>query len=282
MAEPSATWVLRRPAPALAHVVERYIGYRAVGFAPGVHRGLPSRHQTFIVSIGPAIDVVAQTDPRQTPGRYRAVLSGLQATPALIRHDGNQEGVAIELSPPGCRALFGLPSAALWNTTLELADLAGPVGVELWERLQGDASWDARFAVVDEVLTRLVADDDPVEPALRRCWSLVTASAGTVPVADIARTVGWSRQHLARRFAGEYGLGPKLAARVVRFERARRLLEAAVPHGSIAEIAAICGYYDQAHLHRDVLALAGCSPGRLLAGEDLPSFQDDEAARTAA
>ena len=282
MAEPSAAWVIRRPAPALAHVVARYIGYRAVGFAPGVHRGLPSRHQTFIVGIGPAIDVVAQSDPRQTPGRYRAVLSGLQATPALIRHDGNQEGIAIELSPPGCRALFGVPSAALWNTTLELADLAGPAGVELWERLQGDAPWERRFAIVDEVLLRLLQGDDPVEPALRRCWGLVTASAGMLPVADLARTVGWSRQHLARRFAGEYGLTPKLAARVVRFERARRLLEAAEPHRSIAEIAATCGYYDQAHLHRDVTALAGCPPGQLQAGEDLPSFQDDEAVQPAA
>src|SRR6187397_306731 len=114
MAEPLAAWVVRRPAPALAQVVERYIGYRAVGFPPGIHRGLPSRHQTFIVSIGPAIDVVAQTDRRQTP--------------ALIRHDGNQEGVAVELTPPGCRALFGLPAAALWDTTLELADIAGPAG----------------------------------------------------------------------------------------------------------------------------------------------------------
>jgi len=282
MAEPAAAWVVRRPAPALAHVVERYIGYRAVGFAPGIHRGLPSRHQTFIVSIGPAIDVVAHTDPRQAPGSYRAVLSGLQATPALIAHDGNQEGVAIELTPPGCRALFGLPSAALFDTTLELADLTGPAGVELWERLQGDAPWERRFAIVDDVLTRLVADDDPVEPALRRTWSLLTGSAGSLAVTDLARTIGWSRQHLARRFAGEYGLTPKVAARVVRFERARRLLEMPTPRRSIAEVAAACGYYDQAHLNRDVAALAGCSPGQLVAGDDLPSFQDDEAADAAA
>jgi AraC-like DNA-binding protein len=282
MAEPSAAWILRRPAPALAHVVERYIGYRAVGFPPGIHRGLPSRHQTFIVSIGPAIDVVAQTDPRQAPGRYRAVLSGLQASPALIAHDGNQEGVAIELTPPGCRALFGLPAAALWDTTLELADLAGSAGVELWERLQGDAPWERRFAIVDEVLTRLSADEDPVEPALRRTWGLITASAGALPVEDLARTVGWSRQHLARRFAGEYGLTPKLAARVVRFERARRLLDAPGPARSIAEVAATCGFYDQAHLNRDFVLLAGCSPGRYLASGDLPSVQDDEATAPAA
>lgn len=282
MREPTAAWVVRRPAPALAHVVERYIGYRATGFPPGVHRGLPSRHQTFIVSIGPAIDVIAHTDPRQAPGRYRAVLSGLQATPALIAHDGNQEGVAIELAPPGCRALLGLPSAALWDTTLELADLTGSAGDELWERLQGNAPWERRFAIVDEVLTRLLADDDPVEPALRRTWGLITAAAGTVPVAEVARTVGWSRQHLARRFAAEYGLTPKLAARVVRFERARRLLEAPGSPRSIAEVAATCGFYDQAHLNRDFAVLAGCSPGRFVASGDLPSFQDEELAAPAA
>lgn len=285
MAEPTAAWLTCRPAPALAHVVGRYIGYRAVGFPPGIHRGLPSRHQTFIVSIGAAIDVAAQTDPRQAPGRYRAVLSGLQATPALIRHDGNQEGIAVELTPPGCRALFGLPAAALWDTTLELADLAGPAGDELWERLQAGAPWADRFAILDEVLLRLLRADDPVEPALRRSWSLVAAADGTLPVAELARTIGWSRQHLARRFAAEYGLTPKLAARIVRFERARRLLEATPPPGlaspTIAEVAAACGYYDQAHLHRDVTAFAGCSPHALRLG-DLPSFQDDDAARPAA
>ncbi len=202
------------------------------------------------------------------------MLAGLQASHALIAHDGNQEGVSIELTPAGCRALFGLPAAELWNTTLELADVAGPVGTELWERLQGTTTWDERFAVVDAVLCRVLRDD-PLEPALRRAWQLVACTGGTVRVGDVARTIGWTRQHLARRFAAEYGLTPKLAARVARFDRARRMMAATPPHVSIAQVAAVCGYYDQAHLTRDFAALAGCSPGRLADG-DLPSFQDAE------
>lgn len=62
---------------------------------------------TLIVSIGAEIDVVAQTDPDQAPSRYRCVLGGLQASPALVAHDGNQEGVAVELTRVGCRALLG-------------------------------------------------------------------------------------------------------------------------------------------------------------------------------
>ena len=241
-----------------------------------MHRGLPSRHLTFIVSIGPEIDVIAQADPGQAPARYRAVLAGLQASHALIAYNGHQEGVAIELTPVGCRALFGLPAAALWNTSLELADVAGPTGVELWERLQEAATWNERFRVVDAALCRLLRDD-PLEPALRRAWQLVAGSGGAVPVGEIARTIGWTRQHFARRFATEFGLTPKLAARVARFERARRLLSSTPRHVSIAQVAGVCGYYDQAHLTRDFVALAGCSPGRLAHG-DLPSFQDPDGA----
>lgn len=271
MAEPQSEWLTRRPAPALAPFLDRYVGYRLEGFAPGLHRGLPSRHLTFIVSIGPPIDVVAQTDPAQAPSRYRSVISGLQAAPALIAHDGSSEGVALELTPIGCRALFGMPGSELWNTSLELDDLAGPVGAELWERLQLAPTWADRFAACDHVLDRLLTGDS-VEPALARSWQLLAASAGTRPVSEIAATIGWTRQHFARRFAGEFGLSPKLAARVVRFDRARRVLQ--VPFLSIAQVALACGYYDQAHLTRDFTELAGVPPARLLA-DDLPSVQDD-------
>jgi AraC-like DNA-binding protein len=274
MAEPQSEWLTRRPAPALAPFVDRYVGYRLEGFPPGLHRGLPSRHLTFIASIGPPIDVVAQTDPAQAPGRYRAVISGLQASPALIAHEGAQEGVALELAPIGSRALFGMPARELWNTSLELEDLSGPVADELWERLQLAPTWPERFAACDDVLGRLLTGDS-VEPALARSWQLLAASAGTRPVSEIAGRIGWTRQHFARRFAGEFGLSPKLAARVVRFDKARRLLRA--PFLSIAQVAHACGYYDQAHLTRDFTELAGVPPGRLLA-DDLPSVQDDDGA----
>jgi AraC-like DNA-binding protein len=275
-------WLTRQPAPGVAPLVERYVGYAMTGFPAGLHRGVPSRHLTFIVSIGPQIDVVAQPENAQEPDLYRCVIGGLQATPALIAHDGVQEGVAFELTPLGARALLGMPARALWNTSLELDDLVGPVGAELWERLQVTSGWRERFAVCDEVLGRLVRDDRPgAVPELQHSWRMLVDSHGQVPVADIASEVGWSRQHLGRRFRDEFGLSPKLAGRVVRFERACRMLRSTPSFVSIAQVAATCGYYDQAHLTRDFTELAGCPPARWLAEEELPSFQDEAAADVA-
>jgi AraC-like DNA-binding protein len=55
-------------------------------------------------------------------------------------------------------------------------------------------------------------------------------------------------------------------ARVLRFQRGLRLLkEDNARRRSWAEVAVLCGYYDQAHLNRDFRELAGCTPTELLA-----------------
>jgi len=271
--ESRAEWVVGLPSSRLALFIDRYVGYRTTGFAPGVHRGLPSRHMTFIVSVGPSIDVVSQTNSEQMPESYACVLSGLQASPALISHDGNQEGVAIELTPLGCRALFAMPSSALWNSSFEFGDVAGGAGRELWERIQGLDAWSDRFAACDEVLTRLANGNTAVAPELDHAWRTLVNAGGMASISAVAASVGWSRQYLARRFTDEFGLGPKLAARVMRFERARHMLEARPSFVTIAQVAATCGYFDQAHLNRDFAELAGCTPTAWLA-EVFPSFQD--------
>lgn len=251
-------------------MINRYVGYRLVGFPPGLHRGVPSEHMTFIVSIGSPIDVAAQTNSTREPDAYRCVLGGLQASTALIAHDGDQEGVAIELTPLGSRALLGMPAAALWDLSVELRDVVGGVGEELWERLQPTVTWRERFAVCDEVLLRLTGVGSPA-PELAQCWRMLVGSGGRVTVGELATVTGYSRQHLGRRFRQEFGMSPKLAARVVRFDRARHLVQSAAPSVSIAQVAAACGYYDQAHLHRDVLEFAGCTPSELRAEIDRPA-----------
>ncbi|WP_433658970.1 helix-turn-helix domain-containing protein [Nocardia sp. CA-128927] len=273
--EPSTEVVTARPAPMLAPFIDHYVGYRMTGYPAGLHRGLPSAHMTFIISIGPTIDVVAQTDPSQSPQDYRCSVSGLQASTALISHTGHQEGVSVALTPLGSRALFGVPAAALWDTSVEFADVVGPMGRELWERLQEPLSWPERFATVDRILTKMAYPDRVVAPELTWAWRALVDSGGTRSVSSLVEDIGWSRQHLARRFGNEFGLSPKLAARITRFERARRMLERTPSFITIAQVAASCGYYDQAHLNRDFAELAGTSPTVWLS-EEIPSVQDTD------
>ena len=261
------------PAPDLQPYIEQYVGYRVGGFPSGVHRGLPSGQLTFIVSVGDPIAVLAQTDPRQPPASYGFVLGGLQASAALIAGDRPQEGVAIGLTPVGCRAVLGLPARALWDMSLEADEVLGAAARELRERVSAAPTWAARFEACDHVLRRLCRQRGRAIGAdVSAAWELVTQSGGAMAVGDIASEVGWGRRHLTARFQDEFGLSPKLASRVVRFDRARRMLQSP-RRPALADVAHACGYYDQPHFNRDFLALAGCAPGEWMAAE-LPSVQD--------
>jgi AraC-like DNA-binding protein len=85
-----------------------------------------------------------------------------------------------------------------------------------------------------------------------------------VDVRALAAEVGWSRKHLAARFHEQVGLAPKALARVIRFRRALRLLDA--PGAPRSDVALRCGYYDQAHFNRDFRAFTGTTPGAWLRG----------------
>jgi AraC-like DNA-binding protein len=251
-----------RPAGRLRPYVSFYSGYRQDGLPAATHRGLPSPYLTLIFTLDDPLVVARHPDPRQAGGRYDALAGGLHLTPALITHQGRQSGVQLAVSPLGCRALFGRPAAELINQDVDAAELLGRHVVdEVRGRLLAAPDWAGRFRAVDEVLTRVLRDD-PVAPAVAYAYGKIARPG--VSVAKLADEVGWSGRHLTDRFRAEFGLRPKQAARVARFDRARRALR---PSLRLADVAATHGFADQSHLVREFQALAGCTPSRWIADE---------------
>ena len=263
-------WSVHRVHPALRPFVAAAVGYRQEGLVPGVHRGLPSPFLTFVVTLDEPLVLAAHPDPLQAPGRYDGLVGGLHTRPALIEHPGRQSGLQLSLTPRGARALLGLPAGALSSVDAPVADVLGPAGHELVERVRAAADWPARFAAAEQVLLRGGRLDSEPAPEVAEAWRLTTASGGRLRAAEVAARVGWSDRYLGERFRTETGLGLKEAARVVRFDRARRAVAARVGRGAAADLAGLAastGFADQAHLTREWRALSGLSPTRWLAAE---------------
>src|SRR5215469_7807934 len=268
----------QRPFGPLRPYVAHYTGYRQRGVPPGRHRGLPSPFLTLIVTLDEPLVLLAHPDPRQPPGEFGALLGGLHSAPALITHDGAQSGIQVALRPLGARALLGLPAGELAEIDVPAEAVLGSVCTELRARAVAAPGWPERFALLDEILFRLMtrAGRPPLEPLAAPevgwAWRQLLASGGTLRITDLAAETGWSGRHLTSRFRGEIGLTPKAAARVIRFDRARHLLArwAQSTGGGgyrLADLAAACGYFDQAHLAREFRSLAGCPPSQWLAEE---------------
>lgn len=267
---PAAEYVPGRPHPALARYVLRYTGYCEHSPVPLRRRQPAAGSCTLVLSLGPRIRLHGPAGP-SVPASF---LAGMHDGPVLTEFTGHQHGVQVDLSPLGVFALLGRPMPELTNVVPQLAELEVPELAALPARLADLPDWPRRFALLDRVLlVRLDASRARPDPEVAWTWQRLVRTGGRVGVQELADGTGWSRRHLLTRFRGQVGLTPKTTARVLRFQRAVRLLapasiDAVAPAGtapSIADVAAACGYADHAHLVREFHALAGCTPSEYLA-----------------
>jgi AraC-like DNA-binding protein len=270
--EPVQEWAVARPSPALRGYVAGYHGYRQAGLPPARHAGLPSPYLTLILTLHEPLVLAGPTDSPQAPGVYEALVGGLHTRPALITHDGAQSGIQVSLHPLGARALLGLPAGELAFLDVEADAVLGGLAERARELLLAAPTWPERFAVLHGLLTARLAGcsqggPPAPPPEVGHAWRRLRETRGQVSVTALAQETGWSTRHLGAMMRREIGLTPKAAARVIRFDRARRALAASVGRLKLADLAAATGYADQSHLDREFRALAGAPPSRWLAEE---------------
>ena len=106
-----------------------------------------------------------------------------------------------------------------------------------------------------------------VDPFGERVRSLLDGGSSVGEVADV---LGYSTRQLHRRLLPVFGYGPQHLGRVLRLVRAVVDADDGHPWSDVAQRA---GYVDQAHLVREVRALAGVTPTELRS-ERVRSVQD--------
>lgn len=264
--------------PALRAYVGALTGYAYVGEPPELHRGLPSQYLTIVISLDEPLGVAWPGAPVE---KFHTLVGGLHSTAVRIGNSSNTSGIQLALTPEGSRALLGVSPGELGSLVVNLDDVLGRPARELTDELCSQTDWNRRFEIVERLLLQAARTKSSkvageAKPELGWAWQRLCQTAGAIGVLELAAEVGWSRRHLTERFRTEYGLPPKVAARVLRFEQAVGKLKRR-PRTKLADLAADVGYADQAHLTREWHSIAGCSPRQWMA-EELPFVQDQAAA----
>lgn len=250
--------VRRAPCPALAGLVWNLAGYAERGTA-AERQELPVAGAVIVVNLGPRLEVGRAGATPRTPRPFGSFAAGVHDVPAITRHAGHQTGVQVYLSPPGARALLGVPMHELANQTVELDAILGRRADRLEERVATASTWERRLEILEEALLDGIARGPSPPPDAVRAWDRLRTTEGRIAIADLAGELGCSRRHLAAQFQDAVGLPPKTLARILRF---RGVIDRLPPAGPIewGRVAADRGYADQSHLIREFRALAGMTP----------------------
>ncbi|MFI8994463.1 helix-turn-helix domain-containing protein [Streptomyces sp. NPDC053542] len=177
--------------------------------------------------------------------------------------------VGLRFAPGQGPAVFGVPAHELRDLRVPLAELwpgdrvrrltdelAAAVAGRAPEALQAPGAVPGRaLEAAAAARLRTGAAPDPARGLIAR------AAARGTPVRELADAVGVGERQLHRRCLAAFGYGPKTLGRVLRLVRALDLARSGMPY---AQVAVVAGYADQAHLAREVKALAGAPLGVVL------------------
>ncbi|MER6830540.1 DUF6597 domain-containing transcriptional factor [Streptosporangium sp. NPDC000563] len=191
-------------------------------------------------------------------GPRGAQVAGPDTGPKPVRMVPGDRYAGVRFRPGAVGELFGVPLDSLRDLRVPLSDLESLSELSDLEPLAGLRPSEPLFDGVQRALVvrlRTTPGPDPSAPAIAEALR-----AGR-SVREVAWELGLGERQLLRRSVRAFGYGPKVLQRVVRFQRALGLARRGV---TAAEVAALSGYADQAHMANEVRRLAGVPLKRLL------------------
>ena len=248
------------PHPELALHIRGYNGYFENSSQRVRRRELPAGEVALIISLGPqwrSIDPVTEA----SIGMLRTFVAGLDDTYSLVDSDTPGAAIQVDFTPIGAGQLLQLPMHLVSKRTTELNDLLGSEADRLVERLVEARDWPSRFLKLDNFLLSRIRRYERPTREIDWAWRQLDLSRGSIRVQKISEQLGWTRKRLVKAFRDEVGIPPKALARVLRF---RRALAQFTSQKDFSQLAAECGYSDQAHMIRDFKDLSGLTPADLV------------------
>jgi AraC-like DNA-binding protein len=278
--------VQRNAHPRLRAYVHGYFASSSLLHAAVRERHLPSTEVPLLLNFGAPHRHLGGTDQATWTSRDGAWVIGLHDGHQLSEASGERHFMVVRFTPIGAHLFLGTPMDLISNRATDLAQIDRKLASLTLARVGAAKSWPECFDAVEQLVAERVMSED-VSGALAWAWGKLAHAEGCVALGWLASQAECSHRHLIAQFRECVGLPPKTVARVMRFNRAVRSLNALsgarrgepagkpyiearrVRESSGAEIpwagiAADCGYADQAHLIRDFREFAGSTPARFL------------------
>lgn len=254
------------PRPELRQIVRCFWELRVDGGPQAVERVIPDGYAEIVLNHAAPFRRFAAdgSSHRQS----HVLLVGQIRSAIEIEAQGAVDLLGIRFQPVGLHALLGMPMHALTDVDTDLRQVES----RLHDRLcaaTGDRVGRARIEAVEAALLDQLHARTRRPPSSLAAFVAGELARGTSTIGAIADGLGVGRRRLERAFRREVGLTPQHFARIRRLQSVVRRLEHGAPPQGWALLAAETGYCDQSHLIREFRALAGTTPGRYAAEQNM-------------
>jgi len=201
-----------------------------------------------------------------------SLVSLFTAPGGTIQYRGNFAVFSVEFKVNGIFGIFGIPQKILSGTVITTADILGPDSSFLTEKLEFSKNIYEMAICMDTFLTKRLLQQKHKSYTIRvaHASNVIFKNKGIVSVDTLCSHVNMSFRNFERRFTEEVGMPPKLYARITRFYYAleNKMMH---PYKRWTSISYENGFFDQAHLIREIKTFSGKAPEELFADTPPPT-----------
>lgn len=203
------------------------------------------------------VDIIFTFDEEKNV--LRSDIVGTMTTFLEINYSKHVKIWGIRFNPAGITAFTRVPIEEFTNQNIELSAVETLFDPLFYEIGFAKKSPEEIVQHIDTYLLHQLPYLYNPDMRIIRAVDLIHHSKGCLSLTDVASEVCLSQRHFERKFKSAIGINPKTFAKIIRFKHTLPYLRN-YPYKDLLSIAIECGYYDHAHLIKDMKTLSGNTP----------------------
>ena len=173
---------------------------------------------------------------------------------------------AIVFEPQGFFNLFKIKSSDFCNNVINGDSILKNDFYKLWEKLQAFSDVEEMKRLAEKFLLDYAKKASGRLNIINNIINYMDNSNGMIRVSQICNLFNVTPRSLNRYFKDEIGISPKELLNIFRITKAIKLI-IHNPECDMTGISYLNGYYDQSHFIKEIIRIAGRSPGHIRGSE---------------
>lgn len=245
------------PSPVLASVVKHFLIIENSSIIEVKHRMFSDGNTGIVFNYGDALlhqqNSVAKTLPKSF------MYGQLDAFQNIISV-GRIGMLIVVFHPFGASGLLKIPAVELKNQILDLGCFYPYETGILLDNILHQSHTISRIKVVENFLISKLKPQTHKGKLANDAVYLINQQHGNLSVMELTSTLQINERQLQRIFEEHIGLTPKRFSGIVRIQYFLKLLRKNSAQTSLTELVYDCGFYDQAHMIREMKNITGITP----------------------
>ena len=248
------------PAFPLNQFIELFVYFERAEHAHAVDRFLPNGDTEILIDFHDTPQYIYDNDSlKEIQACNHVWASGLRTDPITIPSGNGAAMMVISFKKGMAAPFFPFPMQEIANCVVDADLVWGTDFGDLRERLLDTKDVGRRFLMVEEFLVHRFASKLQINPCVSYAVTEMTERPDRISIARMNSKIGYSQRHFTDMFRRQIGVTPKSYLKIMRFQKAVRTIDDS-SSPDWGDIAADCGFYDQAHFINDFKHFSGFTP----------------------